>query len=149
MSGTLPDERIAVIGMGYVGLPLALDLAEAGHRVLGIEASPERLARLRAGDSYVDDVPGGRLQAALAAGSFRLGDTSTAWTDESVAFICVPTPVTASREPDLGPVPRAPASTSSAASPPATSWSSRARPIPARRWDRSGRCSSAAACARE
>jgi UDP-N-acetyl-D-glucosamine dehydrogenase len=98
------DERIAVVGMGYVGLPLALDLAEAGHRVLGIEASPERLARLRAADSYVDDVPNGRLRDALAAGSFRLGDTSTAWTDESVAFICVPTPVTASREPDLGPV---------------------------------------------
>ena len=98
------NRSIAVVGLGYVGLPLALDLVEAGYDVLGIDASGPRIEQLRAGDSYVDDVPPGRVADALASGRFRVADPGTAWTDATVAFICVPTPVTASREPDLGPV---------------------------------------------
>lgn len=98
------DETIAVIGLGYVGLPLALDLVDAGYQVLGIDASTARVAQLRNGDSYVDDVSDERLAAALAADCLSVGDLSTPWTDATAAFICVPTPVTASREPDLRPV---------------------------------------------
>jgi UDP-N-acetyl-D-glucosamine dehydrogenase len=98
------DRRIAIVGLGYVGLPLALDLAEAGHEVLGVDASAPRLEQLRAGASYIDDVADARVAAAVAAGSFMPVGTDTDWTDASVAFICVPTPVTASREPDLGPI---------------------------------------------
>ena len=98
------DRRVAVIGLGYVGLPLALDLAEAGHEVLGIDASGSRLDELRAGSSYVDDVTPERVSAALANDTFRPSSIETDWTDATVAFICVPTPVTASREPDLGPI---------------------------------------------
>jgi UDP-N-acetyl-D-glucosamine dehydrogenase len=98
------DPRIAIIGLGYVGLPLALDLAEAGYEVLGLDASAERVQRLQRSNSYVDDISDERLRAALDSGGFRVSDLSTPWTDASVAFICVPTPVTASREPDLGPI---------------------------------------------
>ena len=98
------DRRIAVVGLGYVGLPLALDLADAGHEVLGIDASQPRLDRLRRGESYIDDVDDGRLTAAVERGSFVPSSTDTEWTEATAAFICVPTPVTASREPDLGPI---------------------------------------------
>lgn len=98
------DRRIAVVGLGYVGLPLALDLADAGHEVLGIDASQPRLERLRRGESYIDDVDDGRLTAAVERGSFVPSSTDTEWTEATAAFICVPTPVTASREPDLGPI---------------------------------------------
>ena len=98
------DRRIAVVGLGYVGLPLALDLAEAGHEVLGIDASQSRLDQLTNGESYIDDVTEARVEGAIANGSFSPRSTGTDWTDASAAFICVPTPVTASREPDLGPI---------------------------------------------
>ena len=100
----MADRTVAVIGLGYVGLPLALDLAEAGHEVLGIDASASRIDELRAGGSYIDDVPPERVAAAVATGTFRPSSPDTDWTDATVAFICVPTPVTASREPDLGPI---------------------------------------------
>ena len=101
---SVADGMVAVIGLGYVGLPLALDLAEAGHEVLGIDASSARVEQLRAGGSYIDDVAPERVGAAVANGTFRPASTDTDWTDAPVAFICVPTPVTASREPDLGPI---------------------------------------------
>jgi UDP-N-acetyl-D-glucosamine dehydrogenase len=98
------DRRIAVVGLGYVGLPLALDLATAGHDVLGIDASADRVAQLRNGESYVDDVPASQVGAAVDAGTFEPATADREWTDATVAFICVPTPVTASREPDLTPI---------------------------------------------
>jgi UDP-N-acetyl-D-glucosamine dehydrogenase len=98
------DRSVAVIGLGYVGLPLALDLAEAGHEVLGIDASTARLDTLRGGGSYIDDVTPGRVAAAVRSGNLRPAPPDTDWTDATAAFICVPTPVTASREPDLGPI---------------------------------------------
>ncbi|MCV0403166.1 MAG: nucleotide sugar dehydrogenase [Chloroflexi bacterium] len=102
--GDARDRAIAVVGLGYVGLPLALDLAAAGHEVLGVDASEDRLARLGAGESYIDDVTNDRVAAAVGAGSFRPVAPDVDWTEASAAFICVPTPVTASREPDLGPI---------------------------------------------
>ena len=100
----MADRTVTVIGLGYVGLPLALDLAEAGHEVLGIDASASRIDELRAGGSYIDDVPSERVAAAVATGAFRPSSLDSNWTDATVAFICVPTPLTASREPDLGPI---------------------------------------------
>jgi UDP-N-acetyl-D-glucosamine dehydrogenase len=98
------DRSVAVIGLGYVGLPLALDLARAGHEVLAIDASDDRVARLERGESYVDDVADERVAAALADGTFKPASTRTEWNEASAAFICVPTPVTAAREPDLRPI---------------------------------------------
>ena len=98
------DRRIAVIGLGYVGLPLALDLADAGHEVLGVDVSAERVEALRRGTSPVDDVADAGVARAVESGTFVPSTTDRDWSESSVAFICVPTPVTASREPDLGPV---------------------------------------------
>jgi UDP-N-acetyl-D-glucosamine dehydrogenase len=90
--------------LGYVGLPLAIDLAEASYDVLAVDTSLARLDQLRSGESYVDDVASERLNAALSSGHLQLADTSVSCSSASVSFICVPTPVTASREPDLGAV---------------------------------------------
>jgi UDP-N-acetyl-D-glucosamine dehydrogenase len=95
------DRRITVIGLGYVGLPLALDLVEAGLEVQAVDTSAERLASLREGTSYIDDVADAQLVSALASGRLVPTTTDVNWTDAGLAFVCVPTPVTRSREPDL------------------------------------------------
>ena len=99
------DRRLAVIGLGYVGLPLALDLAAEGFDVLAVDTSRERLRQLADGRSYIDDVADSQLAEALAAGRFRPGHPDdVAWSEATMAFICVPTPVTASQDPDLRPI---------------------------------------------
>ena len=55
---------VGVIGLGYVGLPLAVGFAEAGLTVRGVEQNPDKVVRVNAGDSYIDDVTSARLQAA-------------------------------------------------------------------------------------
>ena len=65
------DCRVAVIGLGYVGLPLAISFVEAGLTVEGIDALPSRVAELNAGSSPIDDIDDARLQAALEQGTPR------------------------------------------------------------------------------
>ncbi|MFL5906160.1 MAG: nucleotide sugar dehydrogenase [Solirubrobacterales bacterium] len=91
--------RVGVIGLGYVGLPLAVAFTEEGHEVIGLEADPRKIDALAEGRSYVEDVSSERL----AALSERLTATSR-YPDLSscdAVIICVPTPLTSSREPDL------------------------------------------------
>ena len=98
------DQRIAIVGLGYVGLPLAISFVEAGLDVLGIDAAPTRIRELQAGRSPIDDVEDERLRTALANG---LTVATTADADPAAAdvgFVCVPTPITRSKDPDLGPV---------------------------------------------
>ncbi len=98
------DRRVAVIGLGYVGLPLAIAFTEAGLEVEGIDALPARVAELCDGVSPIDDVSDERLRAALGAG-LRVSEPSAARLGEADAiFVCVPTPITATKDPDLGPV---------------------------------------------
>lgn len=98
------DTRVAVVGLGYVGLPLAVSFAESGMGVVGIDVSPARVAEINEGRSPIPDVSASRLRAALVAG-FRavLPDVSAISEADSI-FVCVPTPVTAAKDPDLGPV---------------------------------------------
>ncbi|MDQ6747081.1 MAG: nucleotide sugar dehydrogenase [Candidatus Dormibacteraeota bacterium] len=90
---------VGVIGLGYVGLPLAVAFAEAGEDVVAVDLDPRKVAAIRAGDSYVEDIPDERLRAVLS----RIQPTShyqpLARTD--AVLICVPTPLTPNREPDL------------------------------------------------
>jgi UDP-N-acetyl-D-glucosamine dehydrogenase len=91
--------KIAIAGMGYVGLPLALAFAEAGHEVVGLDTDAGRVDALNAGRSHVEDVPDSALESIAG----RLTATTRA---EDLAgcetiVICVPTPLTESREPDL------------------------------------------------
>jgi UDP-N-acetyl-D-glucosamine dehydrogenase len=90
---------VGIVGLGYVGLPLAVAFAEAGEDVVGFELDPAKVEALKAGRSYIEDVP----TATLAGLSDRIratGDSAGLGECEAV-IICVPTPLTGSREPDL------------------------------------------------
>jgi UDP-N-acetyl-D-glucosamine dehydrogenase len=93
---------IGIVGLGYVGLPLAVAFAEAGQRVVGVDTNPGRVAQLRAGESYIEDIPSEQLQAV----SSRIEATTRAARLGlcDAIIICVPTPLTPNREPDLGPL---------------------------------------------
>ena len=98
------DQRLAIIGLGYVGLPLAIAFVEAGLEVVGIDAHAPRVAELSAGHSPIDDISNDRLAAALEAGLRIVGPADATLADADVAIVCVPTPITRSKDPDLGPV---------------------------------------------
>lgn len=93
--------KIAVIGLGYVGLPLAMVFAEAGVEVVGIEAVASRCDEVNAGHSYIQDVSPESLKRVVDKGLLR-ATTDYAATEECDAdIICLPTPLNANREPDL------------------------------------------------
>jgi len=98
------DRRVAVIGLGYVGLPLAISFVEAGLTVDGIDALAARVAELNAGSSPIDDVSDERLQAALADGLRVCSPAEIDLAAADAIFVCVPTPITTTKDPDLVPV---------------------------------------------
>jgi len=98
------DARVAIIGLGYVGLPLAIAFAEAGLDVIGIDASDARVTELRGGTSPIDDVTNARLKAALAKGLTIVALPEARLAEADAIFVCVPTPITDSKDPYLGPV---------------------------------------------
>jgi UDP-N-acetyl-D-glucosamine dehydrogenase len=91
--------KIGVVGLGYVGLPLAVAFAESGHEVTGLDADPSKVESLNEGRSHVEDVP----DSALEPLGERLRATSSheELSGCDAVVICVPTPLTSSREPDL------------------------------------------------
>jgi UDP-N-acetyl-D-glucosamine dehydrogenase len=95
-----PPQRLAVIGQGYVGLPLAMLAVEAGYDVVGIDLDRSRINRLRQGESFVDDVGDSQLRAALDTGRYRASTHYGEATNFAVAVITVPTPLR-DRSPDL------------------------------------------------
>jgi len=98
------DERIAIIGLGYVGLPLAISFVEAGLTVEGIDAHAPRIVELNEGRSPIDDIGDERLRAALERGLRVVATAESELDVADVVFVCVPTPITKSKDPDLGPV---------------------------------------------
>src|SRR6478672_3485382 len=93
---------IGIVGLGYVGLPLAVAFAEAGHEVIGVDVDSQRVAAVNQGSSHVEDVPSKRLRGV----EDRLVAT-TAYSELERAeaiLVCVPTPLSANREPELGPL---------------------------------------------
>lgn len=97
----MADERVGVIGLGYVGLPLAVAFAEAGCEVVGVDVDPGKVAALMAGHSPIRDVPAEALRAALGSGRFRATTDYGALGGVEAMFICVPTPYDPMRAPDL------------------------------------------------
>jgi UDP-N-acetyl-D-glucosamine dehydrogenase len=93
--------KIAVIGLGYVGLPLAMVFAEAGIEVVGIEAVEARCDEVNGGRSYIQDVPGEAFAAAVDKGLISATTDYAATEDCDAVIICLPTPLNANREPDL------------------------------------------------
>ena len=92
---------IGIIGLGYVGLPLALRFAEAGYPVLGLDIDPAKTAQLNAGQSYIQHIPATAVARARADGFEATTDFSRAAKLDAL-IICVPTPLNRYREPDLG-----------------------------------------------
>jgi len=93
---------IGIVGLGYVGLPLAVGFAEAGLDVIGIDVDQSKIGALREGRSHIEDIPSDRLGAVLERCSFT---TRFVELHEAEAIlVCVPTPLTRNREPDLGPL---------------------------------------------
>jgi UDP-N-acetyl-D-glucosamine dehydrogenase len=90
---------VGVIGLGYVGLPLAVAFAEAGEEVVGVDVDPLKVNAISSGESYIEDISSERLRAALP----RIEATShyQPLARADAVLICVPTPLTANREPDL------------------------------------------------
>jgi UDP-N-acetyl-D-glucosamine dehydrogenase len=86
-------KTVVVAGLGYVGLPLALRAAEAGHRVIGYDVDLSRVKLLEAGESYIEDVPASQLTEALDAGKFQPSGEARACAGFDVAVITVPTPL--------------------------------------------------------
>jgi UDP-N-acetyl-D-glucosamine dehydrogenase len=95
---------VGVVGLGYVGLPLALAFAEEGSDVVGLDVDSRRIEMVRAGDSYVEDVPTARLAEVVRAGRLSATTNYDDLTSVEAIVVCVPTPLTENRQPDLGPV---------------------------------------------
>jgi nucleotide sugar dehydrogenase len=92
---------IGVLGLGYVGLPLAISFAEVGYRVVGFDVSAAVVAGLNAGASHIDDVAPTRVQALVQQQTFRATNAVTDISDCDAMFICVPTPFDKAKSPDL------------------------------------------------
>jgi UDP-N-acetyl-D-glucosamine dehydrogenase len=94
--------RIGIVGLGYVGLPLAVAFAEAGCDVVGVDIDPGRVAALAEGRSHVEDIADERLRGVLERCEFTTRFVELHEAD--AILVCVPTPLTRNREPDLGPL---------------------------------------------
>jgi UDP-N-acetyl-D-glucosamine dehydrogenase len=93
--------RIAVIGLGSVGLPLSRAFVDAGYRVLGFERDPEKLARIERGENTLHHLPAGLVERLHASGRFQATGDAERLRDVDIALISVPTPLSPAREPDL------------------------------------------------
>ena len=93
--------KIAIVGAGYVGVPLAQVFAEAGQDVLLVDISPERVERINKGDSYIEDVPSPVLGALVEAGRVRATTDYDELKGVEAILIALPTPLSKQREPDL------------------------------------------------
>jgi len=95
------EARIAIIGLGYVGLPLAVEFAKAGFHVIGYDVDAAKTAALNAGTSYIPDVPAADVAACVAAGRLSATTDPAALADVDVIDICVPTPLRKTKDPDM------------------------------------------------
>ena len=100
MSAQQP-QILAIIGQGYVGLPLAMAAVDAGWSVIGVDNFEAKVAQINGGSSPVEDISDGQLQAAISKGVYKATTDYSTVAQASVITICVPTPLDDKREPDL------------------------------------------------
>ena len=91
---------IGVVGLGYVGLPLALRYAEAGYKVLGFDVDPDKIKKISAGITYIKHIPDQAIRSAVDHG-FNTTTDFTRASEADALILCVPTPLGTHREPDL------------------------------------------------
>jgi UDP-N-acetyl-D-glucosamine dehydrogenase len=94
------EATIGVVGLGYVGLPLALEYAEKGFRVRGVDLDEDRVESLNAGRNYVEDLDDAAVRSHAEADRLTARTDFARGADMDVVFVCVPTPVTETNEPD-------------------------------------------------
>ena len=92
---------IGILGLGYVGLPLATTFAKAGFKTIGFDPQKSTIELLQSGNSHIGDVPADTVKELVTAGSFQATTDFSGLIDCDVAIICVPTPLTETRDPDL------------------------------------------------
>lgn len=92
---------VAVVGLGYVGLPLAVEFARAGIRTYGIDVDPSKVEALRAGNNYIRDIADADVRDVIERGLFTATTGFDVVAESDVVYICVPTPFTANKEPDI------------------------------------------------
>ena len=94
------EVKICVIGLGYVGLPLAVEKAKAGFKVIGIEALSDRVDKVNRGESYIPDVLSIDVQEVVKSGNLRATSSYDVIYDVDIVTICVPTPLGKNKQPD-------------------------------------------------
>ena len=94
------DARVVVVGIGYVGLPLAVEVAGAGFPVVGYDKSASKVERVNAGESYIKDVPTSALAPLVSSGKLSASTDPKVFSDADVVVICVPTPLNKTKDPD-------------------------------------------------
>jgi UDP-N-acetyl-D-glucosamine dehydrogenase len=92
---------IGIVGLGYVGLPLAVEFAEVGFTVIGVDVSADKVERLNRGESYIADIPTERLRPLVESGRLRASASYGALQEADTVSICVPTPLRKTKDPDM------------------------------------------------
>lgn len=96
--------RVGVVGIGYVGLPTMVAVAKRGFEVIGIDVDDARVRRINSGDSYIGDVSSETLAPLVKSGNILATTEYSVVNDLDVVLVCVPTPITKDKEPDLEPM---------------------------------------------
>lgn len=95
------EAKVGIVGLGYVGLPLAVEFAEQGFSVIGLDLNDAKVKQLNAGDSYIPDIPTERLKPLAKSGKLHATTTYEDLRQVDAVIICVPTPLNKTKEPDL------------------------------------------------
>ncbi|MFW6193002.1 MAG: nucleotide sugar dehydrogenase [Gemmatimonadota bacterium] len=95
------DARVAVVGLGYVGLPVAAHFAEGGFDVIGLDVNPAVVEAVSGGRSHIEDVASGRVERLVADGKLSATDDFDALADADAVIVCVPTPLSKTQDPDV------------------------------------------------
>jgi UDP-N-acetyl-D-glucosamine dehydrogenase len=95
------EARVGIVGLGYVGLPLAVEFAEAGFNVMGLDVSQSKVDQINRGESYIPDIPTSRIQPLVASGKLCATTTYEDLRTADTISICVPTPLRKTKDPDM------------------------------------------------
>jgi len=98
-----PKLKVAIVGLGYVGLPLSLQFARSGVSVLGLDIDPEKVDALSRGRSYITHIPAEMVAEQVKAGRLAATTDFARVKEVDAVIICVPTPLNKNREPNMSP----------------------------------------------
>ena len=93
--------RVGIVGLGYVGLPLAVEFARAGFHVTGIDVQDNKVAAINSGDSYIQDIGEGVLSSVVESGHLQATTDFSVIAELDTVNICVPTPLRKTKDPDM------------------------------------------------